>query len=128
MGRYFKVGNVDEKLVNAVQKAGIEVEGRMNIINYLMEDHKEDPSFIDSAIFSHYHKQYFDAYAEFQMLKQGIQDTHPALVALKPCNFRWNLDYSSREIAIEVTNGSVPDASALGLMEVRPEESVFGKK
>ena len=88
MSRYFRIYNIDENLINKVQRAGIEVDGRMNIINYLMSDHKDDPSFLDSALLKHYHEQYFEAYAEFNLLKQEIQDTIPQLVALKPYRYR----------------------------------------
>ena len=128
MSRYFRIYNIDENLINKVQRAGIEVDGRMNIINYLMSDHKDDPSFLDSALLKHYHEQYFEAYAEFNLLKQEIQDTIPKLVALKPYSFNWNLDYATKEIDIELISDADIDAAKLGLEEIDASRCVLCKR
>jgi hypothetical protein len=128
MSKYFRIRNIDEDLINKVQRAGVEVDGRMNIINYLMSDHKDDPSFLDSALFQHYHEQYFDSNTTFNLYKQEIQNTIPQLVALKQYNFNWNLDYSAKEIEIELISDVPIDAEKLGLEEIDPSHCVLCKK
>lgn len=50
--------DIAEDTVSKIQRIHSETEARMLLLNRLMETHKDDASFIDSALFKKYHEEY----------------------------------------------------------------------
>ena len=73
----------------------------MLLLNRLMETHKDDASFIDSALFKKYHNEYIIMSTAFDEAKHVLEaDYIPKY--LQDHKINWNLDYATCQLNIEI--------------------------
>ena len=101
-GNTIKV-EVNQEMVNYVERLSYEESSYKDIITTMLEMHKGDPdgSAIDNPVFKAYQEKYAKAKAEYEMAKQQItRDFVPE--CLQDHQTDWNLDYATCELTITV--------------------------
>ena len=83
--------DIAEDTVSKIQRIHSETEARMLLLNRLMETHKDDASFIDSALFKKYHEEYVTMSTAFDEAKH-LQDHQ----------LNWNLDYATCQLNVDI--------------------------
>ena len=90
---------IEAIIVSALERLSFEYETRKDNIAFLLENHSDDPDFLESAIFQKYQKEEFDAKKAFENAKQDFQTTYvPA--ELREHQISWSLDYQTRILTI----------------------------
>lgn len=92
---------VNEELVNYIQRLAYDVNSHRGVITKLIEDHAKDAdaSILISPVFTNYHDKLSSLEAEFEIAKETLENT---VIPEKYRNFPWNLNYSSRILTISV--------------------------
>ena len=90
---------IEAIIVSALERLSFEYETRKDNIAFLLENHADDPDFLESAIFQKYQKEEFDEKKAFENAKQDFQTTYvPA--ELREHQISWSLDYQTRILTI----------------------------
>ena len=93
--------DIAEDTVSKIQRIHSETEARMLLLNRLMETHKDDAYFIDSALFKKYHNEYIIMSTAFDEAKHVLEaDYIPKY--LQDHKINWNLDYATCQLNIEI--------------------------
>lgn len=93
--------DIAEDVVNKIQRIHSETEARMLLLNRLMETHKDDAGFIDSAVFKKYHDEYVTMSTTLDEAKHVLEaDYIPRY--LQGHKISWNLDYATCQLDIDV--------------------------
>lgn len=102
--------DLNQELVDYVQRLGYEVDGYAYIINNLFEMHKDDvdDSLIQSVPFQTYNKQFFEAKSKYEMAKVELEREIKKLVVEKTGienpKFSWDIpNFSELKAFITVT-------------------------
>lgn len=100
---------VSEETCNYLQRLGMEVDARKEIINHLFTSHANDVdgSVLTSKPFETYQKQYNEVFAEYNMAKEALGKELQPLVDKeeggKEIPFNWLIeDFSGHKVKIEV--------------------------
>ena len=93
--------DIAEDTVSKIQRIHSETEARMLLLNRLMETHKDDASFIDSALFKKYHEEYVTMSTTFDEAKHVLEaDYIPKY--LQDHQLNWNLDYATCQLNVDI--------------------------
>lgn len=95
--------NVNQELVNYIERLAYEESSYKDVIMTLLEMHKGDPdgSSIDNPVFKAYQEKYANAKAEYEMAKNQITEEYIP-DCLKEHKTEWNLDFATGELKISV--------------------------
>lgn len=101
--------DVDQKQCDYLQRLGMEVDARLEVINRLFTSHANDPddSVLTSIPFQTYQKQYEEKNAEYSIAKEELSKILQPIVNEKTgyskAAFNWAIeDFSSLKAKIEV--------------------------
>lgn len=102
---------VSEETCNYLQRLGMEVDARGEIINRLFTSHANDAddSVLTSKPFETYQKQYNEVFAEYNMAKEAFGNELQLLVdkeeGREETRFNWLIeDFNEHKVKIEVLN------------------------
>lgn len=90
---------IESSVVSALERLSYEYQTRKDNIAFLMENHADDPAFLDSAIFQKYQQEEFDAKKTFETAKQEFQSAYVPN-ELKEHQISWALDYQTKILTI----------------------------
>lgn len=93
--------DITEDTVSKIQRIHSETEARMLLLNRLMETHKDDASFIDSALFKKYHEEYVTMSTAFDEAKH-VLETDYIPKYLQDHQLNWNLDYATCQLNVDI--------------------------
>lgn len=101
--------DVSQETCNYLQRLGIEVDGRLEVINRLFTTHANDAddSVLTSKPFQTYQKQYDEINAEYNLAKEELGKELTKLVQEKlgkeEVNFNWTIeDFNEHKAKIEL--------------------------
>lgn len=102
---------VSEETCNYLQRLGMEVDARAEIINRLFTSHAQDAddSVLTSKPFETYQKQYNEIFAEYNLAKESLGKELQPLVDKEEGRtetpFNWKIEnFSENKVKIEVLN------------------------
>lgn len=78
-----------------VQKAQYQMNSRMNLIHYLIEQHTD----AENTIFKKYNQEYQEFFEEYDKAKNFIETTYVRTEIENP--IRWDLNFNTCELTIE---------------------------
>ena len=100
---------ISEETSNYLQRLGIEVDSRLEIIDRLFTNHVNDTdaSVLSSVPFKEYHKQFDDINAEYIIAKENFgKEIRPLVeekVGKKDIDFDWMIeDFSTNQVKITI--------------------------
>ena len=70
-------------------------------VSFLIEQHKDDISFIDSPLFEKYHDREIAKKLEYETMKQQLVDTYIP-EEIKNRQYSWQMDFANKQLIIEV--------------------------
>lgn len=101
--------DVPEETCNYLQRLGVDVEGRLEIINRLFTNHANDAdaSVLTSVPFKKYHEEYNQLNAEYSIAKDEVGKTLRPIVEEKTgvvdVGFNWTIeDFSEHKAKIDI--------------------------
>jgi hypothetical protein len=86
---------LDQEIVNTIQKLDFEVKAREFIIRTIIESKNE----INPETFKKYHEEYVDYFSQFEMAKQMVS-TELVPEPLRIHSIQWVVDYTSKTLNI----------------------------
>lgn len=90
---------IEASVVSALERLSYEYETRKDNVAFLLENHADDPGFLESAIFQKYQQEEFNAKKAFETAKQEFQTAYvPA--ELRRHQISWALDYQTKILTI----------------------------
>lgn len=100
---------VSQETCNYLQRLGVGVDARLEVINRLFTSHKDDPddSVLTSVPFQTYQKQYEELNAEYAMAKDTVSNELRPIVEEKVgqtgISFNWTIeDFNSQQVKIDI--------------------------
>lgn len=89
---------VSQETVNYIQGVDLEANSRKALLTTIATDLG-----VKSAAFKDYQKEYLEFDAEYQLIKQGIQDIYVPKALTDNHSLTWTLNFQTNLIKIEVT-------------------------
>lgn len=86
---------IPRELVDLVESYQYEVNARMNLISYCMDRGID----VDNPVFKRYHDEFVEMSVRYEQAKNQISNEY---VLPHYSNARWNLDFDSCKLTIEV--------------------------
>lgn len=95
--------NIDQKIVNYIERLHYEVEQRKDIIQRLIEAHAADTdtAVLTSPAFKAYSSELSEFVAEYENAKSELQEQYVPEY-LKGHQISWKLDFSNRQLIIDI--------------------------
>ena len=100
---------ISQETSNYLQRLGMAVDARLEIINRLFTSHATDPddSVLTSVPFTKYHKEFEELNAEYIMAKETLgKDLRPLVeekVGKPDVTFNWTIeDFNEHKVKIEI--------------------------
>lgn len=87
------------ELVNYLARLSYESEANKQVIAELIERHKDDEDFIDSALFKKYHKRYEESFAAYKLAQDEFSKTIVPKYSEK-VNATWNLEFNDYRLTL----------------------------
>lgn len=93
--------NVDRKDTEYIERLDYERSFAKDVIQRIIESHRDDESIIESAAFKKYQQRGIEAEAEFKCAMQEIEEKYiPAF--LKDHKYAWTLTYFTSKMTVEI--------------------------
>ncbi len=90
---------IEANVVSALERLSYEYETRKDNVTFLLENHADDPGFLDSAVFQKYQQEEFDAKKAFETAKKEFQNAYVPS-ELREHKISWSLDYQTKVLTI----------------------------
>lgn len=97
MRKYCKEISAD--VVSALERLAFEYETRRDNVTFLMENHIDDPAFLDGAMFQRYQQEEIEAKKTFETAKKEFETVYVPN-ELKEHKIMWSLDYQTKVLTI----------------------------
>lgn len=95
--------NINQELVDYIERLHFEVEQRKDIIQRLIEAHANDfdEKVLVSPAFKAYSSELSEFVAEYELAKEELQNTYiPEYIRNHQIN--WKLDFANKELIVEI--------------------------
>lgn len=95
-----KIVKLDEGFVGKLERYHYEVEGFKDVINTLLEMHKndKDASFLKSVVFKQYKQDFDTAFATYSLMKDEVSKFIPS--EYNDIAIEWKVDFGTCELTI----------------------------
>lgn len=90
---------IEASVVSALERLSFEYETRKDNVAFLLENHADDPGFLESALFQKYQQEEFEAKKAFETAKQEFQSAYVPS-ELREHKISWSLDYQTKILTI----------------------------
>lgn len=93
--------DIPENFSTMLEKLHYEFYTMKDNVTFLIEQNKDDPSFINSPLFESYHDKEIAKKLEYETMKQKLIDTYiPEDIKAK--QHTWNMDFTNKQLTVEV--------------------------
>ena len=93
--------DVQENFAVMLEKLHYEYNTMKENVTFLIDQHKDDSSFIDSPLFEKYHDREIAKKLEYESMKQELVDTYVP-EDVKNRQYSWQMDFANKQLVIEV--------------------------
>lgn len=94
--------NIDENFATMLEKAHYEYNTMKDNVSFLIEQHKDDASFIDSPLFEKYHDKEISKKIEYETLKDELTKRYIPDDIKATNQYSWQMDFENRQLIVEV--------------------------
>ena len=94
--------NIDEQFAVMLEKAHYEYNTIRDNVAFLIEQHKDDASFIDSPLFEKYHDREIAKKIEYEALKDELVKKYIPDDIIATNQYSWSMDFENKQLTVEV--------------------------
>ena len=96
-----RIINVPENFATLLEKLHYEYYTMKDNVTFLIEQHKDDASFIDSPLFEKYHDREIAKKVEYENMKHELTEKFIP-EEIKSRQYSWQMDFENKQLVIEV--------------------------
>ena len=97
-----KIIKIDENFVTLLERAHYEYFTMKDNVTFLIEQHKDDATFIDSPLFEKYHDREIAKKLEYETLKHELTEKYVPEEIKATNQYSWNMDFENKQLIVEV--------------------------
>lgn len=96
-----KIIDIDNEFALMLEKAHYEYFTMKDNVSFLIEQHKDDASFIDSPMFEKYHDKEIAKKIEYENLKDELTKRYVPEDIKAANNYSWQMDFENKQLVLE---------------------------